>query len=173
MKHDILQINECLSTYQGSESNNRWWRFFREHFAPQISVATSLKYPFLRKLEMADPEILKINAGFVLRKKSSRTRTRLPPEVIALLTPEGRAKHLAETEEPVEHMEIDDPAQRGVNPEEVDAADEGLDDLIIVIDDGEGGEQVHHVHGEPMDIGINDLVINVNEAGDYHVQDRS
>ena len=116
---------------------------------------------------MADMEILKINSGYVLKKKAKK-RTRLPAEVIALLTPEAQAKHLAETEEPVEHMEIDDPAQRGVNPD--DAADDGLDDLIFVIDDGEGGEQVHHVHGEPMDIGINDVVINVNEAGDYNVQ---
>ena len=125
---------------------------------------------------MADMEILKINSGYVLKKKAKRTRTRLPAEVIALLTPAAQAKHLAETEEPVEHMEIDDPAQRGVNPD--DAADDGLDDLIFIINDGEGGEHVHHVHGEPMDIGINDVgqndvVINVNEAGDYHVQDRS
>ena len=121
---------------------------------------------------MADMEILKINAGYVLKKKS-RKRTRLPAEVIALLTADAQAKHLSETDDP---MEIDDdPAQAGVHPNEVDAADDGLDDLIFVIDDGEGGEHVHHIHGEPMDIGINDIgqndvVINVNEAGDYNVQ---
>ena len=125
---------------------------------------------------MADMEILKINSGYVLKKKAKK-RTRLPAEVIALLTPEAQAKHLAETDDVP--MEIDDdPAQPGVNPNDVDADDDGLDDLIFVIDDGEGGEHVHHVHGEPMDIGINDVgqndvVINVNEAGDYHVQDRS
>ena len=122
---------------------------------------------------MADMEILKINSGYLLKKKAKK-RTRLPAEVIALLTPEAQAKHLAETDDVP--MEIDDdPAQPGVNPNDVDADDDGLDDLIFVIDDGEGGEHVHHIHGEPMDIGINDIgqndvVINVNEAGDYNVQ---
>ena len=120
---------------------------------------------------MADMEILKINSGYVLKKKAKK-RTRLPAEVIALLTPEAQAKHLAETDDVP--MEIDDdPAQPGVNPNDVDADDDGLDDLIFVIDDGQGGEQVHHVHGEPMDIdlnnvGQNDIVIDVNEAGDYN-----
>ena len=116
---------------------------------------------------MADPEILKINAGFVLRKKSSRTRTRLPPEVIALLTPEGRAKHLAETEDP---MDVDeDPVQpAGLNPNEANEED-GLDELIFVFEDG--AEQVVNV-AQPMDVdvGIGDIVVNVNEAGDFNVQ---
>ena len=112
---------------------------------------------------MADPEILKINAGYVLRKKSSRKRTRLPAEVIALLTPEAQAKHLAETEDP---MEVDDdPAMPGLNPNDVHEADDGLDELIFVFDNGE----VHHVQDEPMDVGLNDLVIDVNEAGDFNV----
>ena len=127
-------------------------------------MASSLKYPFLRKLEMADMEILKINAGYVLKKKS-RKRTRLPAEVIALLTADAQAKHLAETDDP---MDIDeDPAQpAGLNPNDVDAADDGLDDLIFVFDNGE----VHQVQDEPMDVGLNDLVVDVNEAGDYNVQ---
>ena len=67
---------------------------------------------------MADPEILKINAGYVLRNKSRRKRTRLPAEVITWLTPHSQAKHRADTDEP---MEIDDDlAQLGVNPNEVD-----------------------------------------------------
>ena len=87
-------------------------------------------------------------------KKKARKRRRLPAEVIALLTPAAQAKHLAETDEPVVHMDIDDdPAQPGVNPDEVDPADDGLDDLIFVIDDGEGGEQIINV-GEPMDVGL-------------------
>ena len=113
---------------------------------------------------MADMEILKINAGYVLKKKS-RKRTRLPAEVIALLTADAQAKHLAETDDP---MDIDeDPAQpAGLNPNDVDAADDGLDDLIFVFDNGE----VHQVQDEPMDVGLNDLVVDVNEAGDYNVQ---
>ena len=109
---------------------------------------------------MADPEILKINAGFVLRKKSSRTRTRLPPEVIEMLTPEGRAKHLAETEDP---MEVDeDPVQpAGLNPNE--ANDDGLDELIFVFEDEDGAEQVVNV-AQPMDV-------DVGMAGDFNVQE--
>ena len=114
---------------------------------------------------MADPEILKINVGFVLRKKSSRKRTRLPAEVIGLLTPEAQAKHLAETEDP---MEVDD--DPALNPD-AEGEDDGLDDLIIVIDDG----QILNIgQNEPMDVdvGIGDIVINVNEAGDFNVEGR-
>ena len=113
---------------------------------------------------MADPEILKINAGYVLRKKSNRKKTRLPAEVIALLTPDAQAKHIAETDDP---MEIDDdPALPGVNPNEDNGTDDGLDELIFVFDDGE----VHHLQDEPMDVGLNDLVVDVNEAGDFNIQ---
>ena len=111
---------------------------------------------------MADPEILKINAGFILRKKSSQRRTRLPNEVIALLIPEGRAKHLAETDDP---MDIDeDPVQpAGLNPNE--GNEDGLDDLIFVFVDEDGAEQVINViQNEPMDVDVGDVV---NEAGDH------
>ena len=84
----------------------------------KLMLDQAIKYPLLRKLEMADPEILKINAGYVLRNKSRRKRTRLPAEVITWLTPHSQAKHRADTDEP---MEIDDDlAQLGVNPNEVD-----------------------------------------------------
>ena len=113
---------------------------------------------------MADPEILKINAGFVLRKKSSRKRTRLPDEVIALLTPEAQAKHRSETDDP---MEIDDdPVQAG--PDVVEE-DDGLNDIIFVITDNEGGEQVLNLQNEAMDV---DIALNVNAAGDFNVQGR-
>ena len=85
---------------------------------------------------MADPEILKINAGFVLRKKSNSQRRRLPAEVIALLTPEAQRQHLAETDEPMQVDLDDDPVQPGLNPNEVDAdIDDGLDDLVIIVED--------------------------------------
>ena len=118
---------------------------------------------------MADPEILKINAGYVLRNKSRRKRTRLPAEVIALLTPEAQAKHLAETEDP---MEVDD--DPALNPDVVGDVDvdDGLGDLIFVMDDGQGGEQILNLGNEPMDddVGIGELIINVNEAGDFNVK---
>ena len=69
---------------------------------------------------MADMEILKINSGYVLKKKAKRRRRRLPAEVIALLTPDAQAKHLAETDD-VPMETDDDPAMPGVNPNEVDA----------------------------------------------------
>ena len=112
---------------------------------------------------MADPEILKINAGFVLRQKSRRKRTRLPEEVISLLTPEAQEKHLAETDDP---MEVDEAV--------VDDADAALDELIFVFHDEDGNEQGNVVQNEPMDVdvGVGDLVINVNEAGDFNVEGR-
>ena len=123
---------------------------------------------------MADMEILQINAGFLLRKKSSRRKTRLPAEVIALLTPEAQAKHIAETDDP---MEVDEPAAHpGLNPNDVNVdVDDGLDDLVFVIPDNEGGEQVLHLQNDAMevDVGVGDLVINVNEAGDFNVEQPS
>ena len=112
---------------------------------------------------MADPEILKINVGFVLRKKSSRKRTRLPAEVIGLLTPEAQAKHLAETDDP---MEVDDdPVQAG--PDGVADVDEGLEDIVFVITDEEGGEQFLNLQNEAMDVDI--ALNNINAAGDVNV----
>ena len=112
-------------------------------------------------------EILKINAGYVLRKKSSKKRTRLPDQVISILTPEAQTKHLAESDEP---MEIDDdPAHPGINPNEVDLDDNGLDDLIFIVDDHQGEEEVISVEAMEVDVGL----INVNAAGDLTVQDGS
>ena len=121
---------------------------------------------------MADMEILHINAGFLLRKKSSRKRTRLPAEVIALLTPEAQAKHIAETDEPMQ-VDGDEPAAPGLNPNVVaQDVDDNLDDLVFVIPDDNGGEEVIRLQNEPMevDVGIGDIVVDVNEAGDYNVQ---
>ena len=128
---------------------------------------------------MADMEILHINAGFLLRKKSSRRRTRLPDEVIALLTPAAQAKHIAESDEPMQ-VDADEPAAAahpGINPPNVVAPDidDGLDDLIFVIPNDDGGEQVIRVQNEPMDIdvAIGDIVVDVNEAGDYNIQEQA
>ena len=57
--------NPGLLSEQGSECNNRWWRFFREHNARKLSAGVSLRDPFVRKAEMADPEILAINAKYI------------------------------------------------------------------------------------------------------------
>ena len=57
--------NPGLLNEQGSECNNRWWRHFREHNARKMSAGVSLRDPFVRKAEMADPEILAINAKYI------------------------------------------------------------------------------------------------------------
>ena len=68
-----------------------------------------------------------------------------------------KARHLAETEDPTKID--DDPA---LNPY-VEGDNDGLDDLIFVIDDGQGGEQILNLGNEPMDVdvGVGQLVINV------------
>ena len=119
---------------------------------------------------MADMEILHINAGYLLRKKSKRRKTRLPAEVIALLTPEAQAKHLAESDDP---MDVDEaPVHPGLNPTDPAPEDDGLDDLVFVFQDEGGDEQVINiVQNEPMDVDVgSDIVVDVNEAGDYNVR---
>ena len=124
-----------LLSEQGSECNNRWWRHFREFHARKTSVSTRLRDPFVRKMEMADPEILAINAEKIRGGKRRRIRKQVPkiplPEgVIALLTPEAREKYLAsvsptETEEPSDDEDILD----------------YFDNLVIVnYSDGEGDD---------------------------------
>ena len=88
-----------------------------------------------------------------------------------MLTPEAQAKHLAESDEP---MEVDeDPVHAGLNPNDPAGDDDGLDDLIFVFENEDGVEQVNVVQNEPMDVdvGIGDIVVNVNETGDFNVQE--
>ena len=85
---------------QGSEANNRWWRNFREFHSRQSSIGTSLRDAFVRKSEMADPEILAINAAYVSGEKRRRVRKKvakipLPEPVIALLKDDAKEKYLA------------------------------------------------------------------------------
>ena len=60
-----MPANPGALSEQPAEANWRWVRKFREHFTPQTSIQASLQYPFIRKMEMADPEILSINKPFV------------------------------------------------------------------------------------------------------------
>ena len=165
---DILRAlpvdNPGVMSEQGSECNNRWWRHFREFNARKTSVSTSLRDPFVRKAEMADPEILAINAKYVRgdnrrrkRKKVAKVSTPLPEGVVALFTDEAQQKYLAQSNS----MEVDEasssdpptpvtpalepqpgPSGRGNqidSEEEVESAsdddDEDFDNLVFVFDE--------------------------------------
>ena len=73
---------------QPAEASWRWVRKFREHFTPQVSKKASLQYPFIRKLEMADPEMLSINKEFVLKYRPKPRA--YPAEVISMMRPSSR-----------------------------------------------------------------------------------
>ena len=62
-----MPANPGTLSEQPAEANWKWVRKFREHFTPQTSKKASLQYPFIRKMEMADPEILSINKEFVVK----------------------------------------------------------------------------------------------------------
>ena len=102
-----------LLNEQGSECNNRWWRQFREFNARKTSIGTSLRDPFVRKMEIADPEILAINASYINGGKRRRIRKRaakapLPEGVVALLTDQAQEKYLASAN-PIEMEESSSP----------------------------------------------------------------
>ena len=62
-----MPANPGALSEQPAEANWRWVRKFREHFTPQTSKKASLQYPFIRKMEQADPEILSLNMPYVLK----------------------------------------------------------------------------------------------------------
>ena len=80
--------NSGALSEQPAEASWRWVRKFREHFTPQVSKKASLQYPFIRKLEMADPEMLSINKEFVLKYRPKHRA--YPAEVISMMRPSSR-----------------------------------------------------------------------------------
>ena len=177
---------------QGSECNNRWWRHFREFNARKTSVSTSLRDPFVRKAEMADPEILAINAKYVRgdnrrrkRKKVAKVSTPLPEGVVALFTDEAQQKYLAQSNS----MEVDEasssdpptpvtpalepqpgPSGRGNqidSEEEVESAsdddDEDFDNLVFVFDEDEDDDDIDLTPQPDMETEELDTSLNVRD----------
>ena len=177
---------------QGSECNNRWWRHFREFNARKTSVSTSLRDPFVRKAEMADPEILAINANYVRgdnrrrkRKKVAKVSTPLPEGVVALFTDEAQQKYLAQSNS----MEVDEasssdpptpvtpalepqpgPSGRGNqidSEEEVESAsdddDEDFDNLVFVFDEDEDDDDIDLTPQPDMETEELDTSLNVKD----------
>ena len=177
---------------QGSECNNRWWRHFREFNARKTSVSTSLRDPFVRKAEMADPEILAINAKYVRgdnrrrkRKKVAKVSTPLPEGVVALFTDEAQQKYLAQSNS----MEVDEasssdpptpvtpalepqpgPSGRGNqidSEEEVESAsdddDEDFDNLVFVFDEDEDDNDIDLTPQPDMETEELDTSLNVRD----------
>ena len=177
---------------QGSECNNRWWRHFREFNARKTSVSTSLRDPFVRKAEMADPEILAINANYVRgdnrrrkRKKVAKISTPLPEGVVALFTDEAQQKYLAQSNS----MEVDEasssdpptpvtpalepqpgPSGRGNqidSEEEVESAsdddDEDFDNLVFVFDEDEDDDDIDLTPQPDMETEELDTSLNVRD----------
>ena len=116
-----LPVNPGLLSEQGSESNNRWWRHFREFHSRQFSIGTSLRDAFVRKTEMADPEILGINTKYVSGEKRRRVRKKvakipLPEPVIALLKDDAKEKYMAS----FAPMEVDEDLTSASQPQSSD-----------------------------------------------------
>ena len=112
-----LPVNPGLLSEQGSEGNNRWFRQFREFHSRQSSISTSLRDPFIRKSEMADPEIMAINAQYISGEKRRRVRKKeakipLPEPVIALLKDDAKEKYLAS----LAPMEVDEDSSSPLAP---------------------------------------------------------
>ena len=193
---DILRAlpvdNPGVMSEQGSECNNRWWRHFREFNARKTSVSTSLRDPFVRKAEMADPEILAINANYVRgdnrrrkRKKVAKVSTPLPEGVVALFTDEAQQKYLAQSNS----MEVDEasssdpptpvtpalepqpgPSGRGNqidSEEEVESAsdddDEDFDNLVFVFDEDEDDNDIDLTPQPDMETEELDTSLNVRD----------
>ena len=193
---DILRAlpvdNPGVMSEQGSECNNRWWRHFREFNARKTSVSTSLRDPFVRKAEMADPEILAINANYVRgdnrrrkRKKVAKISTPLPEGVVALFTDEAQQKYLAQSNS----MEVDEasssdpptpvtpalepqpgPSGRGNqidSEEEVESAsdddDEDFDNLVFVFDEDEDDDDIDLTPQPDMETEELDTSLNVRD----------
>ena len=83
-----MPANSGALSEQPAEASWRWVRKFREHFTPQVSKQATLQYPFIRKLEMADPEMLSINKEYVLKYRPKQKA--YPAEVISMMRPSAR-----------------------------------------------------------------------------------